>query len=121
MSAATSPAGVDRQSTVWYSFTPAEDVLVLADVAGTDFDVVVGVWTGEPFDLVLTACSRFLESTVAFPAVDRIRSYPTTIFLDATGQPRAIHTGFSGPATGEAHKKLRRRFEGILDGMASGR
>ncbi len=61
--------GVDRQSTLWYSFTPAEDVLLLADVAGTDFEAVIGIWTGEPFDLVLTACSRFLESTVAFPAV----------------------------------------------------
>lgn len=50
------------------------------------------------------------EATKALGMVDRIRSFPTTIFVGADGLPRAIHSGFAGPATGEAHAELRREF-----------
>lgn len=51
----------------------------------------------------------------AIPFVDRIRSYPTTIFADRTGQIRYVHSGFAGPATGEEHQKLRAKFEAIIE------
>ena len=28
-----------------------------------------------------------------------------------------MHTGFSGPATGAAHQRLRERFEALIGGM----
>jgi hypothetical protein len=28
-----------------------------------------------------------------------------------------VHTGFSGPATGEDHQRLRREFEGWIDAL----
>ena len=34
--------------------------------------------------------------------------------LDAGGGVKAIHSGFSGPATGEAHRHLRERFEDLI-------
>ena len=37
----------------------------------------------------------------ALPMIDRLMSYPTTIFLDRNHHVRKIHTGFSGPGTGE--------------------
>lgn len=55
----------------------------------------------------------------ALPAIDRFRAYPTTFFVDRAGQVRAVHTGFSGPATGEVHRALRRRFESIIESMIS--
>ena len=35
--------------------------------------------------------------------LNKIISYPTTIFIDKKGNVRKIYTGFSGPATGEAY------------------
>lgn len=55
------------------------------------------------------------KASERFPLVDRVRSYPTTIFLDRNNQVRAIHTGFSGPATGATHSALKARFEEIIN------
>ena len=55
------------------------------------------------------------RATQAMPALDRVRAYPTTLFLDRENRVRWIHTGFSGPATGAAHAKLREAFESRID------
>lgn len=39
------------------------------------------------------------------PMLNHIMSYPTSIFIDKKGKVREIHTGFSGPGTGELYKK----------------
>lgn len=53
----------------------------------------------------------------SFPLIDRIRAYPTTLFLDAGGRVRAVYTGFAGPATGEAHQRLRQAFETRIEAL----
>jgi len=67
------------------------------------------------FPLLLAGLSDKTEASTAFPLVDRVRAYPTTVFLDHAGAVRAVHSGFSGPATGEAHEELRRRFESLIE------
>jgi hypothetical protein len=57
------------------------------------------------------------QTSRSFPLIDRIRAYPTTIFLDSAGRVRAVYTGFSGPATGEVHQQLRRDFEGWIEAL----
>ena len=54
------------------------------------------------------------KASKQLPILDRIRSYPTTVFIDGSGKVRAIYTGFSGPATGAAHDELKRQFEKIV-------
>lgn len=49
-----------------------------------------------------------------FPFLSAVKSYPTAIFLDHKGAVRAIHSGFAGPATGEAHAKLREDYERLI-------
>lgn len=49
------------------------------------------------------------------PVIDKLRSYPTTIFLDGKNKFRAIHTGFTGPATGDEYTKMRNKFESIIN------
>ena len=49
------------------------------------------------------------------PFLDKVRSYPTTIFIDGKNNMRAIHTGFTGPATGAAYDRLKSRFEETID------
>jgi hypothetical protein len=49
------------------------------------------------------------------------KGVPVTIFLNRDGTVHAIYRGFSGPATGEAHRKAKAEFERltaeILDGL----
>lgn len=70
---------------------------------------------GVTYPILLAGVSDKKKASEAFPALDRIRSYPTTIFLHADGRVRAVHTGFTGPATGEEFQKLRREFETIIE------
>jgi thiol-disulfide isomerase/thioredoxin len=68
-----------------------------------------------PFFLCGTADKD--EATKALGLVDRVRAFPTTIFVGADGLPKAIHSGFAGPATGEEHQKLRRDFEARIEAL----
>lgn len=67
------------------------------------------------YPLLVAGLSDKAEASKAFPLLDRVRSYPTTIFLHADGRVRAIYQGFSGPATGPAYDVLRASFEAIIE------
>lgn len=66
------------------------------------------------YPILVAGKSDKAEASKLFPVLDRIRSYPTTLFLDSRGEIRAVYTGFSGPATGDAHVKLREQFVAIV-------
>lgn len=68
-----------------------------------------------PFFLCGTADKD--EATRALGLVDRVRAFPTTIFVGADGLPRFVHSGFAGPATGDEHAKLRREFESRIEAL----
>lgn len=57
------------------------------------------------------------KASAELPVLDRVRAYPTTIFLDAQNQIVAVHTGFSGPATGVAYEEQKAAFEGVVEGL----
>ncbi len=56
-------------------------------------------------------------ATQVIPFLDKVRSYPTTIFLDANHKVKAIHTGFTGPATGEAYSEMKTKFKTLIDSI----
>lgn len=56
-------------------------------------------------------------ATKSIPFLDRVRSYPTTIFLNASGDVVGIHTGFNGPATADAYEALQKEFESRIEAM----
>ncbi len=70
---------------------------------------------GIEYPVLLAGTSDKKAASDALPILDRLRAYPTTIFLDRHGKVRAVHTGFSGPATGDAYKKLRADFERLIE------
>ena len=70
---------------------------------------------GVEFPLLVAGLSQKARATQALPLLDRIRSYPTTLFLDRANRVTAIHTGFRGPATGDDHTELRREFEARIE------
>jgi thiol-disulfide isomerase/thioredoxin len=64
-----------------------------------------------PWPLLLTGTTTQDPDRPRLPQLGRIRGYPTTIFIDRRGLVRHIHTGFTGPATGEHYTNLVRDFD----------
>lgn len=72
------------------------------------------------YPILVAGPSDKAEASRAFPLLDRVRAYPTFLFLDRNDEPKAIYTGFSGPATGPAHDRLREQFERTIHELLSG-
>ncbi|WP_221389746.1 peroxiredoxin [Dyadobacter sp. NIV53] len=64
---------------------------------------------------VLLAGTNTDEATAkALPMLNKVMSYPTTIFIDKKGKVREIHTGFSGPGTGKYYEEYVQEFNGLI-------
>lgn len=70
---------------------------------------------GLDYPILIAGTSDKQAASQAFPLVDRVRAFPTTLFLDATNRVRAVHTGWSGPATGKEHERLVREVERLVE------
>jgi len=69
---------------------------------------------GVTWEIVPAGVSDKKKTAATLPALTDIKSYPTTIFLNRDHTVEAIHSGFSGPATGEAYTKTRAEFERLI-------
>ena len=71
------------------------------------------------YPVYLAGTSSKESASSHFPMLNGIMSFPTTLLLDQQGKIIAIHTGFSGPATGNAYteliEKYRQEIEGALE------
>jgi thiol-disulfide isomerase/thioredoxin len=69
---------------------------------------------------VLLAGTNTNEATAkALPMLNKVMSYPTTIFIDKKGKVREIHTGFSGPGTGKYYDEFVTDFNQLMDKLIS--
>jgi thiol-disulfide isomerase/thioredoxin len=55
------------------------------------------------------------KASLTLPMLNRVVAFPTTIFIDKQGKVRKIHTGFSGPGTGEYYTRFVEEFEQFTD------
>jgi thiol-disulfide isomerase/thioredoxin len=55
------------------------------------------------------------DASKRLPALQQVVGFPTTIFVDRKGVVRKIHTGFSGPATGEHYTQFVNEVKTELD------
>ncbi|MDW7692156.1 TlpA disulfide reductase family protein [Flammeovirgaceae bacterium SG7u.111] len=69
-------------------------VSVMKDKLGVDYEVLIA------------GVSSKVEAAKSLPMLNHVMSFPTTIIIDKTGEVRKIHTGFSGPGTGEYYQKF---------------
>ena len=71
---------------------------------------------GLPWGVLLggRASKRVADSTLSF--MGGIKSFPTTAFIPIKGDP-VIHSGFSGPATGEAYKEEVLFFRNTIESL----
>lgn len=70
---------------------------------------------GIEFPLLVAGTSDKRQASGTLPFLDRVRAFPTMIFIDRAGQVRKIHTGFNGPGTGEHFEQFRRSFTAMVD------
>ncbi len=55
------------------------------------------------------------DATKTFRVLDRVRSYPTMLFMNERNEVVEVLTGFNGPATGDAYREQRARIESIIE------
>ena len=53
----------------------------------------------------------------SLPMLADFKGFPTTIIIDKKGEVRKIHTGFSGPGTGEHYVEFIKEFEKLTDDL----
>lgn len=63
------------------------------------------------YPVYLAGTSSKDAASARFPMLNGIISFPTALLVDQQGKIIAIHTGFSGPATGEAYTDLVKIFK----------
>lgn len=59
-----------------------------------------------PYEILLAGKASKREAANKLPMLNHVLSFPTSIYIDRTGKVRRIHTGFSGPGTGEYYKEF---------------
>lgn len=67
-----------------------------------------------PYPMLLAGKADKNAATLLFPFLDKISSFPTTIFLNQKHEVVGIHTGFNGPATGEKFEKQSLEFKELI-------
>ena len=70
---------------------------------------------GIEYPTLIAGISDKDDAATRLPQLNGVFAFPTTIFVDRSGRVRRIHTGFSGPATGEHHRKLIEEFETLVE------
>ncbi|NAY90753.1 redoxin family protein [Muricauda sp. JGD-17] len=63
-----------------------------------------------PILLAQYGTSNKQKANEKLPMLNHILSYPTTIYIDRSGDVQKIHTGFNGPATGEKYLEFKKQF-----------
>lgn len=64
--------------------------------------------------LLLAGTSDKADAGSLLPDLSSVIAYPTTIFVGRDGKVRRIHSGFSGPGTGEHYEQLVRQFDELV-------
>lgn len=69
------------------------------------------------YDLLVAGSADKAAAGKTLPMLNHVMAFPTTIFIDKNGNIRRIHTGFSGPGTGEAYEKYIKEFDAFVSGL----
>ena len=73
------------------------------------------------YDFLIAGTSDKEAASQTLPMLNRVMAFPTLIVIDRDGQVRHIHTGFSGPGTGEHYREFVEKFNGRMDALLENR
>ncbi len=68
-----------------------------------------------PYEIVLAGTSSKEVASSQFPMLNGIMSFPTAVVVDRTGKIVYVHTGFNGPATGEAYENYTKEMKELIE------
>jgi thiol-disulfide isomerase/thioredoxin len=105
----------DRLTIVGLAFEQTEDFARSARQVG-----LYAERHGADWPVLIAGLADKARASAELPVLDRVRAYPTTVFLNAANEIVAVHTGFSGPATGQAHAEQQAAFEALVDALVDG-
>ena len=106
----------------WYRENKQEDlaILGLAYESKEDFDYAstrvsnMKRKLGIEYDFVIAGVNDKLKAAETLPMLNHVMAFPTMIFIDKKGTVRKIHTGFSGPGTGEYYDQFVQEFDNFV-------
>jgi thiol-disulfide isomerase/thioredoxin len=70
---------------------------------------------GVEYEILITLKTGKAKAAEIFPMLNEIIAFPTTIFLSRNHQVVNIHTGFSGPATGQNYEAYKQKTESLIE------
>jgi thiol-disulfide isomerase/thioredoxin len=70
---------------------------------------------GIAFPLLLAGISDKAAAAETLPDLSAVIAFPTSVFIGRDGRVRRIHSGFSGPGTGEHYEKLVAELETLIE------
>lgn len=71
-----------------------------------------------PYPLLVTGFTNDKKETAkSLPMLANFLAFPTTVIVDKKGDVRKIHTGYSGPGTGEHYVEFVNEFEKLTDDL----
>ncbi len=70
---------------------------------------------GIDYPLLLAGLSDKAQAAATLADLDRVVAFPTTVFIGRDGRVRRIHSGFSGPGTGEHYLRLKAELEATIE------
>ena len=69
------------------------------------------------YELLFAGLAGTESASKALPALNGIKAFPSTIFVDKKGKVRKVHTGFSGPATGRFYQEFQSEFNACINDL----
>ena len=70
------------------------------------------------YDLLVTGYTNEKDDAAkSLPMLNKVIGFPTTIIIDKKGDVRKIHTGFSGPGTGNHYIEFVNEFEKLINDL----
>jgi thiol-disulfide isomerase/thioredoxin len=70
-----------------------------------------------PFTLLIAGTNDKTKASEKLPMLNKIISFPTTVFVGKDGKIKKIHTGFSGPGTGKYYEEYIADFNETVDAL----
>jgi thiol-disulfide isomerase/thioredoxin len=70
---------------------------------------------GITYPVLIAGKNDKADASEKLPMLNKIISFPTTIVIDKKGIVRKVHTGFSGPGTGEYYIQFVEEFNRFID------
>ncbi len=69
---------------------------------------------GMDYEILITQQTGKEKASEVLSALNKITAFPTTIFLNKEHKVIKVHTGFSGPATGNEYEVFKQNTEGLV-------